>query len=121
MQLEVGLQATVTATVGPDDTARALGSGDVDVLGTPRVLALAEEAAVAVVAATLLPEQTTVGTWAEVDHSAPTRVGAEVSATARLASVDGRRLLFEITVDEADTTVARVQHRRAIVDRARFG
>ena len=120
MELELGLRATVTTTVTPQDTARALGSGDVDVLGTPRVLALAEEAAVAVVAAALPAEQTTVGTWVELDHRAPTRVGAEVSATARLAEVDGRRLLFEITVDEGDTTVARVQHRRAIVDRAKF-
>jgi predicted thioesterase len=120
MDLELGLQATVTATVGQADTARALGSGDVDVLGTPRVLALAEQAAVAVVAGALPAEQTSVGTWVELDHAAPTRVGAEVSATARLAAVDGRRLLFEITVDEGDQTVARVQHRRAVVDRSRF-
>lgn len=120
MELELGLHATVTTTVGPQDTARALGSGDVDVLGTPRVLALAEEAAVAVVAPALPPDRTSVGTWVELDHSAPTRVGAQVSATARLAAVDGRRLLFEITVEEGGTTVARVQHRRAIVDRATF-
>lgn len=120
MNLEIGLRATVTATVGPDDTARALGSGDVDVLGTPRVLALAEQAAVAALVGALPEERTSVGTWVELDHAAPTRVGAEVSATAHLAAVDGSRLLFEITVDSGDTTVARVQHRRAIVDRSRF-
>ena len=58
------------------DTARALGSGDVDVLGTPRALALAEAATVRAAAAALTPGQTTVGTHVELDHLAPSPVGA---------------------------------------------
>ena len=120
MQPEPGLEATVTATVTDSDTAVALGSGDVEVLGTPCVLALAEQAAVASVRDVLPAEQTSVGTWAEVFHSAPTRVGSEVTVQARLTSVNGNKLEFSIVVREGDQQVARVEHRRAIVDRARF-
>jgi predicted thioesterase len=120
MQLEAGLTGTVTATVTTDDTAIALGSGDVNVLGTPCVLALAEQAAVTAVRDCLPPERTSVGTWAEVFHNAPTPVGAEVSVSARLTSVDGNKLEFTILVHSGDEQVARVEHRRAVVDRARF-
>ena len=120
MQPEPGLEGEVTATVTDQDTAIALGSGDVDVLGTPYVLALAEQAAVTAVRDVLPPERTSVGTWAEIFHNAPTRVGAEVHVTARLTSVDGSKLEFTCTVEENGKQVARVEHRRAIVDRSRF-
>lgn len=120
MQPQPGLEATVTTTVSGQDTAVALGSGDVEVLGTPRVLALAEQAAVAAVGQAVDAQRTTVGTWAEVFHDAPTRVGAEVSAVAQLTAVDGGKLTFSITILEAGKQVARVEHRRAVVDRARF-
>ncbi len=51
-------------TVTDRDTAVAVGSGDVDVLASPRVLALAEAAAVAALRGALPPERTSVGTWA---------------------------------------------------------
>ena len=56
----------------------ALGSGDVPVLATPRVVALVEEATVAAIAAALAPGQTTVGTRVELDHLAATPVGRTV-------------------------------------------
>lgn len=120
MELEPGLEGSVTVTVTEQDTAVALGSGDVNVLGTPCVLALAEQAAVTAVRDRLPAERTSVGTWAEVFHNAPTRVGAEVNVVARLTSVDGSKLEFTILVREGDEQVARVEHRRAVVDRSRF-
>lgn len=120
MALEAGLHATVTATVGDQDTAIALGSGDVPVLGTPRVLALAEQAAVAALRDALPDGRTSVGTWAEVFHNAPTRVGEEVAATATLTKVDGKTLEFSVSVQGGNAEVATVAHRRAIVDPARF-
>ncbi|MDP9406303.1 MAG: thioesterase [Actinomycetota bacterium] len=120
MDLTPGLHATVALTVGDADTAVALGSGDVAVLGTPRVVALAEQAAVAAVQGALPPERTSVGTRVELDHLAASRVGATVTATAELTAVEGRRLTFTVVVREGDAEVARGRHLRAVVDRARF-
>jgi fluoroacetyl-CoA thioesterase len=113
--------ASMSATVTEADTARALGSGDVDVLGTPRVLALAEAATVRAAAASLAPGQTTVGTHVELDHLAPSPVGATVKAEARLVDRTARRLTFEVRVSQDGRAVATGRVTRAIVDRDRFG
>jgi fluoroacetyl-CoA thioesterase len=120
MTLAPGLVGAVETVVGPADTAVALGSGDVEVLGTPRVLALLEAATVAAVAAALEPGATTVGSRVEVEHLAPTRPGAAVRAEATLTELAGRRLTFTATLTEGDRVVARGTIRRALVDRARF-
>jgi fluoroacetyl-CoA thioesterase len=118
--LPPGLTARVELTVTDLDTARAVGSGDVPVLGTPRVVALAEAATVAATARRLPPGMTTVGLRVELDHRVPTPVGRTVVARARLAKVEGRRLLFEVAVTEGATTVAEGRIERVTVDRQRF-
>ena len=107
-------------TVSEADTASSMRSGDVPVLATPRVIALCEEAACAAVAGTLEAGSTSVGTWMEVDHLAPSPIGAEVVAVATLTRADGRSLEFDVTVSEGEAVVARGRHRRQVVDRARF-
>lgn len=120
MPLEPGLRAAVDLVVTDADTAQALGSGDVPVLGTPRVLALAEAATVAAVAGAIEPGRTTVGTRVELDHLAATPVGGRVRAEAMLEAVDGAALTFAVTVSEGGREVARGTVRRAVVDRERF-
>jgi predicted thioesterase len=115
-----GLSAQVELTVTDADTAQSLGSGDVPVLATPRVLGLAEAATVAATARQMPGGVTTVGTRAEVEHRAPTPVGRRVTATATLAKVDGRKLLFEVEVRDGDAVVAEVRVERMILDRQRF-
>ncbi len=120
MDLQVGLTARVELTVTDADTAQALGSGDVPVLGTPRLIALAEAATVAATAARLEPGRTTVGTRVELDHQAATAIGQRVTVLAVLAKVDGRRLIFDIVVREGTEQVAEGRVERVIVDRQRF-
>ncbi|MEU1689699.1 hotdog domain-containing protein [Micromonospora sp. NPDC005707] len=115
-----GLTARVELTVTDTDTAQAVGSGDVPVLGTPRVLALAEAATVAATAARLPSGSTTVGTRVELEHRAATPVGRTVAARAELVKVDGRRLAFEVIVTDGNEVVATGRVERALVDRQRF-
>lgn len=115
-----GLSARVELTVTDADTAQAVGSGDVPVLGTPRVLALAEAATVAATATRMPAGSTTVGVRVELDHRAATPVGRTVAAQARLTKVEGRRLLFEVAVLDGDDTVAEGRVERLLVDRQRF-
>ncbi|MBG0563629.1 thioesterase family protein [Actinoplanes aureus] len=115
-----GLSARVELTVTDADTAQSLGSGDVPVLGTPRVLALAETATVAATARQLPGGVTTVGSRAEIEHRAPTLVGRRVTAQATLTKVDGRKLLFEVAVHDGETLVAEVRIERVVLDRQQF-
>jgi len=121
--MEPGLrrQATVRHVVGPDDTAVALGSGNVDVLATPRLLALMEAATVEAGAAELGPGQTSVGMRIQIEHMRPSPLGAEVVVHARLADVDGRQMRFDVAAEHADgTLVASGQVTRAVVDADTF-
>ncbi len=120
VSLEPGLVGRASVEVGEADSAIALGSGDVPVLGTPRVVALCERATVNAVASHLEPGQTTVGTRVELDHLAPTPTGHLVTADAELTGIDGRSLTFSITVNDGGTEIARAVVQRVIVDRARF-
>lgn len=115
-----GLSARVELTVTDADTAQSMGSGDVPVLGTPRLLALAEAATVAATARQIPGGITTVSSRAEVEHRAPSPVGRRVIAQATLTKVDGRKLLFEVTVHDGDTQVAEVRIERVLLDRQRF-
>jgi predicted thioesterase len=118
--MDVGAHAAVTLTVTPADTAVAFGSGEVEVLATPRVLALVEEATVHAVRDLLEAGQTTVGTSVSLEHLAATLVGHTVTAQARLDEVDGRRLTFSVSVREGETELARGRIDRVVVDRQRF-
>jgi predicted thioesterase len=114
-----GRRGTHIARVETVDTAISLGSGDVPVLATPRVVAWLEAAAVAALEG-LPPEATTVGIHIEVDHTAPTIVGAEVRAEAEVTATEGPRIEFAVNAYEGDQIVARGAHTRVIVDRRRF-
>lgn len=116
----VGQSASLTFTVGDDDTAVALGSGNVTVLGTPRLLAWCEAATVAAVATHLEPGTTTVGSRIAIDHLAPTPVGASVTTTAGVAEVDGRRILFSVSAVDPAGAIASGTITRILVDRDTF-
>jgi fluoroacetyl-CoA thioesterase len=94
MGLAPGLRATVRLVVTDTDTAAQIGSGDVSVLATPRLLALAEAAAVAAITPGLEPGLTSVGTAVSMEHKRASAVGAEVIVEAELTEVEGRRLVF---------------------------
>ncbi|MEN8238669.1 MAG: hotdog domain-containing protein [Actinomycetota bacterium] len=118
--IEQGNTATVTFTTDERATAIALGSGDLPVLGTPKVAALVEEAAVAAIAGLVDDDYTTVGSHLEIDHYAPTPVGGTVVATATVVSVKGRRVDFVATVTAGEEVVARAAHVRFVVNRGSF-
>ncbi len=115
-----GLTGTVRLTVTDADTAIALGSGDVPVLATPRVIGLCEQASIAAVSGHEDEGETTVGQRVQVDHLAPTAVGATVEAEATLESREGRRLVFRVSVTHEDTLIAAGRTHRVIVNREQF-
>jgi fluoroacetyl-CoA thioesterase len=120
MALVPGLRAAFDHTVADQDTAVALGSGDVPVLATPRVLALAERATVAAVAGAIGPGATTVGVRVELEHLAASVVGAAVRVSAELERVDGRVLKFAVELRDGARLAARGRVTRVLVDRDTF-
>ena len=91
------LSATLTFTVTDDDTAAAVGSGSLPVLGTPRLLAWCEAATCAALEPTLAEGATSVGTRITLEHLAASPVGQEVEVTASTTYVDGRLHRFTVS------------------------
>jgi predicted thioesterase len=121
MEPAAGQRAEIAVVVGAADTAAALGSGDVPVLATPRLLALAEAATVKAAAGALAPGQTSVGTSVRLEHIAASPVGMRVTVSAELTAVDGRRLTFRVeAVDAAGTVAGLGTVERVVVDRDTF-
>lgn len=118
--LTPGLTHTSEFVVTDVLTAAAMGSGDMDVLATPAMTALMENAAMLAVASELPDDSTTVGGYIESSHLAPTPVLAEVHATATLTKMEGRKLEFAVEAYAGKTLIGRGTHIRFIVDRHRF-
>jgi len=126
VEIVSGLSAELTYVVSADDTAAALGSGDVPVLATPRLLAWLEAASVAALDGVLTASSTSVGTRVELEHKGASPVGATVTVHASVSHVDGRLVRFEVAAEHVATSgagsavVATGRITRVVVDRDRF-
>jgi predicted thioesterase len=119
-ELHPGLVGEAHAVVGAADLASAIGSGRLDVYGTPALLGLIELAAVNAVDHLLPDGSTTVGTHLDVRHLAPSPLGIAVRARAELVGVDGRRLTFTIEAFDSVDKIGEGTHERAVVDANRL-
>ncbi|MCC7367257.1 MAG: thioesterase family protein [Chloroflexi bacterium] len=119
-EIQPGLIGEVARTVTPSDLASAVGSGRLDVFGTPAMLALVELAAVNAVDHLLPDGSTTVGTRLDVRHLSPSPLGIEVRARAELTAVEGRKLSFLVEAFDAVEKIAEGTHERFIADGARL-
>ena len=118
--MEQGLRGEIESEVTDRDTVEALGSGDVPVLGTPRVIGLCEQATVAALTGHLAPGETSVGIRVQLDHLAPTAVGALVRTEAVVEKVEGRRVTFSVSAHDQKGLIAAGKVTRVLVDRDRF-
>jgi len=123
-ELEPNTTGTATLIVGPQDLASSISGETGDsfppVLATARMVALMEIAASRVLVPLLDPGELSVGVTVDINHTAPTPLGAEVTATARYAGLEGKLFLFEVSCSDKGGEVGRGWHKRAIVSSERL-
>lgn len=120
-EITIGTAHTSTLKVGEGDTAVALGSGDLRVLGTPAMAALMENAALSAIAPLLDETESSVGISLNITHDRATGIGDSVSATAVVTAVEGRRIDFEISAsDSSGTRIGGGTHARFVVNVEKF-
>ena len=110
---------TATTTVNDRNTAQAVGSGNLPVFSTPMMVALMEQAACAALEGELDQGMATVGTKIDVEHLAAT-VSGQITATATVTAVDGRRIDFELTASDSAGEIGRGVHSRFCVNVEKF-
>jgi len=101
-------------------TAEKAGNRGVDVLSTPMLLQLIEEAAVQCIAAALGPEEVTLGSYVELTHIAPTPVGFIVRTEVEVIAIDGPRINFAFAAFDEREKIAEGMHERYIMQKPRF-
>jgi len=119
-RLVPGLIGESQTVVTEANTAKHLGSGNVDVFATPEMVRLMEQAGVAAVDHLLPQEQRTVGMALDVKHLAATPPGMTVTARAELIAVEGRRLTFRVEAFDEVEKVGEGTHQRYVIDVAGF-
>lgn len=114
MNLQLGVQGQAQTTVTGLNTAKAMGSGSLEVFATPSMVALMEQAAVN--SLDLPVGQSSVGTSLIITHTAATPLGVKVTATAELIEIDRRRLVFKVDVHDEAGQIGEGKHERFIID-----
>lgn len=120
MALEIGIKGLAQALVEQEDTAKAVGSGDLLVYATPCMVALMEGAACESIAPFLAEGESSVGTMMNVSHTSATPVGMEVRAESVVTAVEGRKITFEIVAYDECGEIGRAVHERVIIKAERF-
>ena len=119
-ELNIGLKGEASVEVVFENTAAAVGSGALEVFGTPSMIALMEKAALQSVQPYLDEGQGTVGLHLDVAHLAATPVGMTVRAESELEKVEGRMLFFQVRAYAGDELIGEGRHQRCIVYNDRF-
>ena len=119
-KITVGLKHIVSESVTEGNTARAMGSGTLPVYATPAMTCLMERAAAELLEPLLPEDWTTVGISLQVQHKAPTPVGAEVRAEAEVMAVDGRKVTFSVRAFDDREEIGSGQHERFAVQSEKF-
>ena len=120
MELKIGMIGKTEVSVDNSNTAKAMGSGSLEVFATPAMIALMEKAATLAVAECLPEGSSTVGTMINVKHIAATPVGMNVAARATLNQIDGKRLVFTVEAFDGKDKIGEGQHERFIINVEKF-
>jgi len=116
----IGKTASVTETVTERNTAKAVGSGNLDVFATPMMIALMERAACECLADVLENGQSSVGSQIDVAHTSPSPIGATITATATIVDVNGRKIEFSVSASDGTGEIGGGTHSWYIVDAEKF-
>ncbi len=118
--LAPGISKEITFTVTQELTAKVVGSGTLEVLATPVMIAKMEEAAWKAVSDHLEEGSGTVGTLMNAKHLSATPVGMTVTCRAELIEADGRKLVYQVTARDEKGPIGEGIHERAIIQNERF-
>ena len=118
--LEINMTGKESVMVTEENTAATVGSGSLRVFATPSLAALIEKAACNCLLGRLEEGTTSVGTVLDIKHMAATPVGMKAEAIVTLVEIDGRRLVFDVTVWDEKEKISEGVHERFIVNSDRF-
>lgn len=121
MNIEINKEFNKTYLVQENNTAKNMGSGDLDVLATPSLVAFMENAAKEYLN-TFLPEELgSVGSNININHIAPTLVGKEITVQGKITEIIKEKIIiFSLEAYEQDKKIGDASHTRVIINNEKF-
>ncbi len=119
-KLKTGLCKTVSEKVTDANTAAVMKSGSLPVYATPAMTALMEQASAELIENLLPDNWTSVGISMNIAHLAASPIDMEISATAKITAIDGRKISYEVTANDSAGPIGKGTHERFIVDKEKF-
>ena len=108
-------------TVRPEQSAKQVGSGELEVLASPVLLAYMENVASEICLSHCQGSETTVGIEVDFKHLAPSAVGSEITIDADIKTIKKNVISLVIQAsDQNGQTVGEAKHKRAIVNTEKF-
>jgi len=120
MEFATGLRGEAAVYVDSSNTAKTMGSGDLEVFATPSMIALMEKASTNALADIMPEDSSSVGTMINVKHIAATPIGMKVTAKAELIEVDGKRLVFSVEAFDEKDKIGEGRHERFVINKEKF-
>ena len=118
--LRIGLTAVDNYLIKSKHAAKNVGSGEVEVLSTPAMIAFMERTARQTVESRLPEGDTTVGTRVDIRHLSPVPIGENLKVTAKLVGIDKTKLTFKVKAEWRNEVIGTGQHERFIVNKEKF-
>ncbi|QCX34826.1 thioesterase [Caloramator sp. E03] len=119
-KIKVGLNSSIETDVKSEHSASKYGSGMVDVLATPAMIALMECTAKNAVDLHLPVGYTTVGTKVDVVHIAATPIGMKITVNAKLIEIKGKKLIFRVEAFDEVEKIGEGIHERYVINSDKF-
>lgn len=120
MAVEIGLVGKACLDTQACHSAKAMGSGDLEVFSTPSLVALMEKACWTSIVAQLAEGESSVGVEMKVTHSAATSIGVAVWAESEVTAVDGKRIDFTVTAFDGSGEIGKAYHQRVVIGTEKF-
>ncbi|MCH5180850.1 MAG: thioesterase family protein [Erysipelotrichales bacterium] len=118
--MEIGIKNTLELVVNQNNTAKNMGSGNLEVFSTPSMIALIEETAWKSVEPFLNDGESTVGTKLDINHLSATPIGMKVTCNTELVEIDNRKLVFRVAVYDEVCKIGEGIHERFIISNEKF-
>ncbi len=121
MKIEINKQFKQTYVVSELNTAKYMGSGDLNVLATPSLVAFMENAAKTFLNSFLTNDLGSVGSNININHLAPTLVNKEITILGETTeTIKDKIIIFNLEAIEGEKKIADASHTRVIINNEKF-
>ena len=121
MKIEINKQFRQNYLVSENNTAKYIGSGDLNVLATPSLVAFMENSAKTFLNSFLTQDLGSVGSNININHIAPTLINKEITILGEITEIiKDKIVIFNLEAFAGEKKIGDASHTRVIINNEKF-